>query len=147
MSKREDIAGDIITKLDAISSTIEFKLIKREPFEPEELSQAQFPAAYIQTGDETRDMLSLGDVGTGKRQGTIDFLIVGFVKGTDSNIDTLRNQLIEVVEETLDNDITRNGNALHTQIVEASSDEGVLFPYGGVRIVVRVLYEFVRGTS
>ena len=66
---------------------------------------------------------------------------------TDSNIDTLRNQLIEVVEETLDNDITRNGNALHTQIVEASYDEGILFPYGGVRIVVRVLYEFVRGTS
>ena len=72
---------------------------------------------------------------------------IGFVKGTDSNIDTLRNQLIEVVEETLDNDITRNGNALSTQIVEASSDEGVLFPYGGVRIVVRCLYEFVRGTS
>ena len=52
-----------------------------------------------------------------------------------------------LVEETLDNDITRNGNALSTQVVEASSDEGVLFPYGGVRIVVRVLYEFVRGTS
>ena len=86
-------------------------------------------------------------MGSGKRQGTIDFLVVGFVKGTDSNIDTLRNQLIEVVEETLDNDITRNGNALSTQIVEASSDEGVLFPYGGVRIVVRCLYEFVRGTS
>ena len=32
MSKRESIAGDIITKLDAVSSPIEFKLIKREPF-------------------------------------------------------------------------------------------------------------------
>ena len=147
MSKRENIAGDIITKLDAISSPIELKLIKREPFNPEELSNAQFPSAYIQTGDETREMLSLGDVGSGKRQGTIDFLIVGFVKGTTSNIDTLRNQLIEVIEETLDNDITRNGNALHTQIIEANTDEGILFPYGGVRIVVRVLYEFVRGAS
>ena len=147
MSKRESIAGDIITKLDAVSSPIELKLIKREPFEPEELSNAQFPAAYVQTGDETREMLSLGDVGTGKRQGTIDFLIVGFVKGTTANIDTLRNQLIEVVEETLDNDITRNGNALNTQIIEANTDEGVLFPYGGVRIVVRVFYEFVRGTA
>ena len=147
MSKRESIAGDIITKLDAVSSPIELKLIKREPFEPEELSNAQFPSAYVQTGDETREMLSLGDVGTGKRQGTIDFLIVGFVKGTTANIDTLRNQLIEVIEETLDNDITRNGNALNTQVIEANTDEGVLFPYGGVRIVVRVLYEFVRGTA
>ena len=147
MSKRESIAGDIITKLDAVSSPIELKLIKREPFEPEELSNAQFPAAYVQTGDETREMLSLGDVGTGKRQGTIDFLIVGFVKGTTANIDTLRNQLIEVIEETLDNDITRNGNALNTQVIEANTDEGVLFPYGGIRIVVRVMYEFVRGTA
>ena len=147
MSKRESIAGDIITKLDAVSSPIELKLIKREPFEPEELSIAQFPAAYVQTGDETREMLSLGDVGTGKRQGTIDFLIVGFVKGTTANIDTLRNQLIEVIEETLDADITRNGNALNTQVIEANTDEGVLFPYGGIRIVVRVLYEFVRGTA
>jgi len=147
MSKRESIAGDIITKLDAVSSPIELKLIKREPFQPEELSNAQFPAAYVQTGDETREMLSLGDVGTGKRQGTIDFLIVGFVKGTTANIDTLRNQLIEVIEETLDNDITRNGNALNTQVIEANTDEGVLFPYGGIRIVVRVLYEFVRGTA
>ena len=31
--------------------------------------------------------------------------------------------------------------------VEANTDEGVLFPYGGIRIVVRVLYEFVRGTA
>ena len=89
----------------------------------------------------------MGAVGTGKTQGTIDFILVGFVKGTTANIDTARNQLIEVVEETLDNDITRNGNALDTQIVEADTDEGEIFPYGGVRIVVRVIYEFTRGTA
>jgi hypothetical protein len=147
MSEREDIASDIITKLDAVSSPIEFKKITREPFDPEELSNAQFPACYVQTGDETREVITLGDVGTGKKQGTIDFVIVGFVKGTTSNIDTLRNQLIEVVEETLDNDISRAGNALNTQIVEANTDEGVIFPYGGVRIVVRVDYQYTRGTS
>ena len=147
MSEREDIASDIVTKLDAVSSPIEFKKITREPFDPEELSNAQFPACFVQTGDETREVSTLGDVGTGKRQGTIDFIIVGFVKGTTSNIDTLRNQLIEVVEETLDDDISRAGNALNTQIVEAGTDEGVIFPYGGVRIVVRVDYQFTRGTS
>ena len=147
MSEREDIASDIITKLDAVSSPIEFKKITREPFDPEELSNAQFPACYVQTGDETREVITLGDVGTGKKQGTIDFVIVGFVKGTTSNIDTLRNQLIEVVEETLDDDISRAGNALNTQLVEANTDEGVIFPYGGVRIVVRVDYQYTRGTS
>ena len=147
MSKREDIIADIITKLDAVTSPIEFKKITREPFEVDELSDAQFPACYVQTGDETRETSTLGGVASGKRQGTINFSIVGYVKGTTSNIDTLRNQLIEVVEETLDNDISRAGNALNTELIEATSDEGVLFPYGGVRIVISVVYEFTRGTA
>jgi len=147
MSKRENIANDIISKLDAVSSPIEFKKLTREPFEVEELSDAQFPSAFIQSGDETREVSSMGDTGSGTHRGTIDFIIVAFGKGTTSNIDTVRNQIIEVVEETLDNDITRNGNALDTQIVEASSDEGTIYPYGGVRITVRVMYEFTRGTA
>ena len=147
MSKREDIANDIITKLDAVTSPIEFKKLTREPFEVEELSDAQFPCAFIQSGDETREPASIGASGSGSYRGTIDFIIIAFGKGTASNIDTVRNQIIEVVEETLDNDITRNGNALDTQIVEASSDEGTIYPYGGVRITGRVLYEFVRGTA
>ncbi len=147
MSKREDIAGDIITKLDAVSSPIEFKKITREPFEAEELADPQFPSCFIQSGDETREPLSIGDTGSGTYRGTIDFLIVAFVKGTTTNIDTARNQVIEVVEETLDSDITRDGNAIDTQIVEATTDEGAIFPYGGVRITVRVIYEFTRGSA
>jgi len=147
MSKREDIANDIITKLDAVTSPIEFKKLTREPFEVEELSDAQFPAAFIQSGDETREPASMGATGAGTYMGTKDFLIVAFGKGTSANIDTVRNQIIEVVEETLDNDITRNGNALDTQIISANSDEGQIYPYGGVRITVRVMYEFTRGTA
>ena len=147
MSKRENIASDIISKLDAVTSPIEFKKLTREPFEVEELADAQFPAAFIQSGDETREPSSIGATGSGTYMGTIDFLIVAFGKGTTANIDTVRNQIIEVVEETLDNDITRNGNALDTQIIEASSDEGTIFPYGGVRITVRVMYEFTRGSA
>ena len=101
----------------------------------------------MQSGDETREVSSIGDTGAGTYRGTIDFLIVAFGKGTDTNIDTVRNQIIEVVEETLDNDITRNGNAIDTQIIEASTDEGTIYPYGGVRITARVLYEFTRGSA
>ena len=147
MSKRENIAGDIITKLDAVSCPIEFKKLTREPFEVEELSDAQFPAMIIQSGDETREASSIGATGSGTYTGTIDFLIVAFNKGTTSNIDTVRNQLIEVIEETLDNDVTRNGNALDTQIIEVSTDEGTIYPYGGVRITARVFYEFTRGSA
>ena len=72
---------------------------------------------------------------------------MAFGKGTTTNIDTIRNQLIEVIEETLDNDVTRNGNAIDTQIIEASTDEGTIYPYGGVRITTRVIYEYTRGDS
>lgn len=147
MSKRENIASDIITKLDAVTSPIEFKKITREPFEVEELSDAQFPAMFIQSGDETREVGSIGAIGSGTYRGTIDFLIVAFAKGTDTNIDTKRNQLIEIIEETLDNDVTRNGNAIDTHIIEASTDEGTIYPYGGVRITARVIYEYTRGDS
>jgi len=147
MSKRENIANDIISKLDAVTSPIEFKKITREPFEVEELSDAQFPAMFVQSGDETREVASIGGTGSGTYTGSIDFLIVAFGKGTTTNIDTVRNQIIEVVEETLDNDITRNGNAIDTQITEASSDEGTIYPYGGVKITVRVIYEFTRGSA
>jgi len=147
MSKRENIASNIVTVLDAVTSPIEFKKITREPFEVEELSDAQFPAMFVQSGDETREIQSIGDTGSGTYRGTIDFLIVAFGKGTTTNIDTIRNQLIEVIEETLDNDVTRNGNAIDTQIIEASTDEGTIYPYGGVRITTRVIYEYTRGDS
>ena len=147
MSIREDIAANIITVLDAVTSPIELKKITREPFEPEQLADPQFPAIYISTGDEVREDYTLGDTAAGKRSGTIDYVLVGYVKGTETNLDTKRNQLIEVIEETLDADRTRSGNALETKIVEVSSDEGTLYPLGGIRIVVRVFYEFVRGTA
>ena len=147
MSIRENIAANIITTLDAVTSPIELKKITREPFKPEELADPQFPALYISTGDETREDFALGDYAAGKRSGTIDYVLVGYVKGTDTNLDTKRNQLIEVIEETLDTDRTRGGYAKETKVIEVSSDEGTLYPLGGVRIVVRVFYEFVRGTS
>lgn len=147
MSLREDIASNIITTLDAVTTPIELKKITREPFKVEELADPQFPALYITTSDETREDFALGDYSAGKRAGTIDFIIVGYVKGSETNIDTKRNQLIEVIEETLDTDRTRGGYAKETKIIEVNSDEGTLYPLGAIRIVVRVFYEFVRGTS
>ena len=46
MSRRENIAADVITQLTAMSSPT-LKKITREPFDVEELSDAQFPALWI----------------------------------------------------------------------------------------------------
>jgi len=145
MSKREDIASNIITVLTAVTSPITLKKITREPFNIDELSEQQYPAIFIQSGNETRTDITMPS-STITRQATTDFIIVGFVKGTTSNIDTKRNELITTIETTLNNDRTRGGYAKNTQVVEVSTDEGILFPTGGIRMVVRVMYQFTSGT-
>jgi hypothetical protein len=44
--------------------------------------------------------------------------------------------LIETIEEALDVDRTRGGNALDTQIVSIETDEGAIAPVGGVIVTV-----------
>ena len=144
MSVRENIASNIKTVIDAISSP-DVKLCTRQPFELEELSQQQYPAVVVQTSEENREDQELGS-GAKTRIGTIDFAILGFVKGAESNIDTLRNQLITAIETSLESDITRSSNALDTEVISVETDEGTLFPIGGIRMVVRCTYEFQAGT-
>jgi argininosuccinate synthase len=145
MSKRENIASNIITTISTGTSPIIIKKITREPFNVDELSEQQYPACFIQTGNETRSDQTMTS-STITRQATVDYVIIGFVKGTPTNIDTKRNELISTIETRLDSDRTRGGYAKQTQIVEVSTDEGVLFPIGGIRMVVRVMYQYTSGT-
>ena len=145
MSKREDIASNIVTAISTGTSPITLKKVTREPFNVDELSEQQYPACFVQSGNEIRSDETMTS-STITRQATADFVIVGYVKGTTSNIDTKRNELITTIETSLNSDRTRGGFAKQTQIVEVSTDEGVLFPIGGIRMVVRVMYQYTSGT-
>ena len=144
MSIREDIASNIATTITNISA-LTIKKVTRQPFPLEELSEQQYPAVLIQTQEETKEDQELGSGGK-TRIATLDFLASGFVKGSETNIDTARNQLIEVIEEALETDITRNGKALDTEVVSIETDAGTLFPYGGISMTVKVIYEHQSGT-
>lgn len=139
MSKRESIAASVVTALDGVTA---IKYVTREPFDFTKLSNAQFPAVIVQTGQETRDDITIGG-GNITREGSIDYQIIGYVKST--TIDTARNELVELIEEALDADRTRGGHALDTQIVSVETDEGSISPIGGVIVTARVLYNFTRG--
>lgn len=136
MSKRESIAANILTTLEAVS---QIKYVTRDPFDFKKLSSAQFPAVLIQTSREDRV-----DVTISSRESTIDYLLVGYVK--DGEIDTARNQIVEYIEESLDVDRTRGGNAIDTQVITVEVDDGTANPIGGVLVTVRVLYNFIRGS-
>jgi hypothetical protein len=145
MSKREDIASNIVTAISTGSSPITIKKVTREPFNVDELSEQQYPACFVQSGNEIRSDQTISFT-SALREATADFVIVGYVKGTTSNIDTKRNELITTIETRINSDRTRGGYAKQTQVVEVSTDEGVLFPIGGIRMVVRVMYQYTSGT-
>lgn len=144
MSVRESVASDIVTTLQAATTPVTPKYVTREPFEFNELSNAQFPAILVQTASETREDVTIGDDAI-RREGVITYDLVGYVKST--TIDSARNQLIETIEEALDVDRTRGGSALDTQIVSIETDEGAIAPVGGVIVTVNVMYNFVRGNT
>ena len=144
MSVRENIASNLLTVISAISSPA-VKKATRQPFPIDELSEQQYPAVIVQTSEETRDDSELGS-GARTRHGTIDFIISGFVKGAEANIDTKRNELITAIETAVESDITRNGNALDTMVVACETDEGSLFPVGAIQMTIRCMYEYQSGT-
>ena len=144
MSKREDIASHIVTTILAISSP-SVKKCTRQPFPLEELAESQYPAVLVQTQEETKEDQELGN-GAKTRIATLEFLITGYVKGVESNIDTARNNLASAIETQLESDITRNNKALDTEVVSLETDAGTLFPYGAISMVVRVIYEHESAT-
>lgn len=141
MSVRENIAANIVTALTAISNV---KKVTREPFDFDKLSNAQFPAILVRTANETREDASMGGSAT-SRHGTIDYELVCFVK--HKNIDTARNQLVEAIDEKLDEDRTRGGHAIDTQVISVEVDDGTIDPIGGVIVTVQILYQYTRGDA
>ena len=144
MSKREDIASHIVSTIDGISSP-SIKKVTRQPFNLEELSQVQYPAVLVQTQTEEKEDQELGS-GVKTRICNLEFLITGYTKGTESNIDTARNDLASAIETELETDITRNGKALDTEVISLETDAGTLFPYGAISMVVKVVYEHDSAT-
>jgi|TARA_B110000908_G_scaffold172498_1_gene240332 hypothetical protein len=144
MSVREQIAANIVTTLQGITSPVAIKYVTREPFDFSKLSNAQYPAILVRSADENREDTSIGGSMT-QRMGTINYDLVCFVKG--SLIDAARNNIIEAIEEGLDVDRTRGNKALDTQVVNIEIDEGSIDPIGGVIITVRVVYQYTRGTT
>ena len=144
MSVRENIASNLVTTVQAVSSPTN-KKVSRQPFPLDELSQQQYPAVLIQTIEETKEDQELGSSAR-TRIATLEFGITGYVKTNEDNIDTARNNLASAIETQLEVDITRNGNALDTEVISIETDAGSLFPYGAVLMTVRVTYEHQSGT-
>lgn len=135
-SYRENIAKNIVSELKEIKSV---RFVTRDVFEPDELSDAQVPAVLVQSGSELKNDIAM----KAQRQGTIEYILTGFVKG--KYLDTARNKLLDDIETKLYEDTKRNGYAVDTTVSEVNTDEGVIFPLGAIQVVVRVEYIHPKG--
>ena len=135
-SYRENIAKNIVSELKEIKSV---RFVTRDVFEPDELSDAQVPAVLVQSGSELKNDIAM----KAQRQGTIEYILTGFVKG--KYLDTARNKLLDDIETKLYEDTKRNGYAVDTMVSEVNTDEGVIFPLGAIQVVVRVEYIHPKG--
>jgi len=144
VSVREAIANNLVTVLKSATTPLRIKHVTREPFDFDKLSNAQFPAILVASANENREDTTLGG-SLSQRMATIQYDLVCFVKA--KNIDTARNAIIETVEEALEADRKRGGNAIDTQITSIEVDDGSIDPVGGVIISVQILYSYTRGTT
>lgn len=142
MSIREDIAKNIVDVLKDMSDPKPV-LVSREYFEVEKLAITQFPAIYIQTLNETRTDVTMN---SNRRQGFLTMILRVFVRGVE--LDRLRNDIIERIEETLDSD-RRRGTANTTMISQVRGIRVIprLAPLGELEIDVEVRYTYLKGTT
>jgi hypothetical protein len=143
MSAREDIAKNIVEQLENMTDPAPGK-VSRVFFDVSKLAITQFPAILVVTNNEVRD-----DISMNARQGIIQYELRCYVRGTE--VDTLRNEIIERVEETLelsrDRDIALAVSNIHnvkTQVRNIDIVDREL-PLGECIITVDVKYTYKKG--
>lgn len=143
MSFREDFAKNIVKVLTDMQDPKPV-MVTREPFDVEKLAITQFPALLVSTGLEVRADNSMGIT----RQATVRYTIRAFVRGGNKNVDELRNNLIERIEETLDLDRTRGTGLdnVQTQVVQINIPDRFP-PLGEAVVEVNVRYTYKKGTT
>ena len=143
MSARENIAINIEKQLQNMTDPAP-GAVSRVFFDVQKLAITQFPAVLITSADETRE-----DLATDLRRGIIRYNLRCYVRGTQ--IDTLRNEIVERIEETLelsrDRDITLAATNIHNVTTKVAGVEVVEreLPLGEVIVNVDVTYHYKKG--
>jgi hypothetical protein len=143
---REQVLANIQTILKEMDDP-SIVLVTREPFNVVELAITQFPAVLITARTEDRETITMGAPGAGRRMGTINIELRGFVRGNE--LDRKRNDLIERIEEALESDRYRGLQAqgvIDSQIVSIEITDRMP-PLAEIAITFRVRYNYLRATT
>ena len=143
MSARENIAKNIETQLLTMTNP-QPGLVSRKFFDFTKIAITQFPAILITTNNETRE-----DISMDLRRANLVVTLRCFVRGNE--LDTLKNEIIERVDEQLETqrgrDIDLSANNIHNVTTRISAIEVIEReqPLAEVVITVNVLYTYKKG--
>ena len=122
-------------------------LVTSEPFNVLEIAITQFPAILITPQTEERETITMGAPGVGRRQGTLDYTIRAYVRGTE--LDRRRNDLLEAIEEALEGDRYRDlkvAGVIDSQIITIEVIDRAP-PLAEFTITFRVRYNYLRSQT
>lgn len=143
MSARENIAKNIEKQLQTMTNP-QPGLVSRKFFDFTKIAITQFPAILVTTNNETRE-----DISMDLRRANLVVTLRCFVRGNE--LDTLKNEIIERVEEQLETqrgrDIDLSANNIHNVTTRISAIEVIEreIPLAEVVITVNVLYTYKKG--
>ena len=143
MSARENIAKNIENQLKNMTNPAPGK-VSRVFFDVQKLAITQFPAILVVTANETKT-----DIATDIRESVISYSLRCYVRGTE--VDTLRNNLVEEIEETLEKsrnrDISLLDSNIHSVTTHITNIEVVEreLPLGEVIVTCEVTYRYKKG--
>lgn len=143
MSARENVAKNLIEQLTNMTDPAP-GLVSRKYFDVTKLAITQFPAILLITANETRE-----DISTDLREGNIQYQLRCYLRGTE--LDTLRNEIIERIEETVETDRSRNIdyniNNIHNVTTRVASIELIQreLPLAEVVVNLDVFYRYKKG--
>ncbi len=142
-SKRKLILEDIVAKLKTIKSPRLGK-VSTKPEDFQRLARTAYPFVGVEITDETKE-----DIAREWRLSTLTIDITVHIDGKKKTTDvqTQMSNIIEAIEEKLEADRTRDGNAQLTELVTVGDIQETAYPTIRQTMTVSVQYTYNKGNT
>lgn len=140
-SKRELILQDIVDTIKN-NTVVSIPTVRRDPTDLNNMAKTAFPCVFVESSNEVRSDITMM---SSTRQATLEVYMNVWIYGV--NQDQRRNELIDQLEQIMDEDRTRGGQALNTQLTRVEYRElAEAEPYASMRLVWTFDYVYTQGT-
>lgn len=142
-SKRKLILEDVVDKIKSITSPRLGK-VSSKPEDFARLARTAFPFVQVEIADESKE-----DIAREWRLATMTVNITVHLDGK-SKTEKVQSDLadiIEAIEEKLEADRSRNGNAQLTELLEVSDIQETGYPTVSQTMSVGIQYTYLKGNT